>query len=107
MARTFVRRVHSLLDHRMEPYQMLKRRKVSMGLAAVVALAAAAPAHAQSTGDGFLFHRPMARISVRGGYAVARAGSDLFDFTTENLTLQKRDFSGLSLGAAVDVTASD
>jgi opacity protein-like surface antigen len=88
-------------------YQMLKRRKVSMVIAAAVALAAAAPVHAQSTGDGFLFHRPVARISVRGGYAVARAGSDLFDFATENLTLQKRDFSGVSLGGAVDLTASD
>jgi hypothetical protein len=86
---------------------MLTKRKVQVVVTAVVALVAALPAHAQSSGDGFLFHRPNARISVRGGYAVASAGSDLFDFTTENLTLKKSDFSGLSLGAALDVTATD
>ncbi|MEO6525501.1 MAG: hypothetical protein ABIP93_02640, partial [Gemmatimonadaceae bacterium] len=58
----------------------------------------------QSSGDGFLFHEPNARISVRGGYAVATAGSDVFAFTTENLTVNKRDFSALSLGAAVSFT---
>jgi outer membrane protein W len=86
---------------------MLTKRKIQMVVTAVVALVAALPAHAQSSGEGFLFHRPNARISVRGGYAVASAGSDLFDFTTENLTLKKSDFSGLSLGAALDVTATD
>jgi hypothetical protein len=86
---------------------MLTRRKVQMLVTAAVALVAALPAHAQSSGDGFLFHRPDARISVRGGYAVASAGSDLFDFATENLTLEKSDFSGVSLGGALDVTATD
>jgi hypothetical protein len=86
---------------------MLTRRNVQMVVTAVVALVAALPAHAQSGGDGFLFHRPDARISVRGGYAVASAGSDLFDFATENLTLKKSDFSGMSLGAAVDITGTD
>jgi outer membrane protein W len=85
----------------------MTRRNVQMLVAAAVALVAALPAHAQSGGDGFLFHRPAARISVRGGYAVASAGSDLFDFATENLTLNKSDFSGVALGAALDITASD
>lgn len=85
----------------------MTRRNVQMLVAAAVAVVAALPAHAQSSGDGFLFHRPAARIGVRGGYAVASAGSDLFDFATENLTLDKRDFSGLSLGAALDITTSD
>ena len=86
---------------------MLTRQRVQVLVTAVVALVAALPAHAQSSGDGFLFHRPDARISVRGGYAVASAGSDLFDFATENLTLKKSDFSGVSLGGALDVTATD
>lgn len=86
---------------------MITKRKVTLLVAAALSLAATVPARAQSAGDGFLFHRPNARISVRGGYAVARAGSDLFDFATENLTLNKRDFSGLSLGGAVDVTLTN
>jgi opacity protein-like surface antigen len=83
---------------------MLKTRTSQLALAVLVALVAAVPAHGQTYGDGFLFHQPYARLSLRGGYAVARAGSDVFDFTTENLTLKKSDFSGLSLGAAFDLT---
>ena len=80
---------------------MLRIRTRHFVFAALAALAAAPPVQAQSSGDGFLFHEPNARISVRGGYALARAGSDLFEFTTENLTVDKSDFSGLSLGASV------
>jgi opacity protein-like surface antigen len=87
--------------------KLANTRLVVATLAALVALGAAAPAHAQMSGDGFLFHRPNVRISVRGGYSVARAGSDLFDFTTENLTLKKSDFSGLDAGAAADISISD
>jgi hypothetical protein len=76
-------------------------------MAGVLALGIALPARAQVAGDGFLFHRPYARVALRGGYAIASAGSDLFDFTTEQLTLNKRDFSGLSLGANVGFTVSD
>jgi opacity protein-like surface antigen len=75
--------------------------------AALLALGVALPAGAQVAGDGFLFHRPYARVAVRGGYAIASAGSDLFDFTTEQLTLSKHDFSGLSLGANVGFGLSD
>jgi opacity protein-like surface antigen len=59
------------------------------------------PARAQMAGNGFLFHRPYVRLGIRGGYSFARAGSDLFDFTTEQLTLNKKDFSGLSVGGSV------
>jgi opacity protein-like surface antigen len=76
-------------------------------IAGLLALGIALPAHAQVAGDGFLFHRPYARVALRGGYAIASAGSDLFDFTTEQLTLNKRDFSGLSLGANVGFGVSD
>ena len=76
-------------------------------IAGLLALGIALPVRAQVAGDGFLFHRPNARVAVRGGYAFASAGSDLFDFTTEQLTLNKRDFSGLSLGANVGFGVSD
>ncbi|MEO6525336.1 MAG: hypothetical protein ABIP93_01795, partial [Gemmatimonadaceae bacterium] len=62
-------------------------RSTHLAAAVLVALSVASPTHAQSSGDGFLFHEPNARISVRGGYAVATAGSDVFAFTTENLTV--------------------
>jgi hypothetical protein len=82
----------------------VRMRKLSVSrisLAAALSLVVAAPALAQSAGNGFLFHRPYVRVGVRGGYAFARAGSDLFDFTTEQLTLNKKDFSGLSVGGSV------
>ena len=66
--------------------------------AAVLASVIAAPLHAQAYGDGFLFHEPNVRISVRGGYSHASAGSDLFAFTTDQLTLKRSDFSGLNAG---------
>ena len=83
---------------------MSKMKTTQFVLAALLAGAAAPPARAQSSGDGFLFHQPVARIGVRGGYSVATAGSDLFDFATENLTLSRSDFSGLTLGGSVDFT---
>jgi hypothetical protein len=50
-------------------------------------------ARAQDMGNGFFFGAPTGSIVVRGGWAVARAGSDLFSFTTDQLTLNRRDFS--------------
>jgi len=85
-------------------------RKLSVSrvtLAALLALVAAAPAQAQMAGNGFLFHRPYVRLGLRGGYAFARAGSDLFDFTTEQLTLNKKDFSGLSVGGSVSFAVAE
>ncbi|MBA3672066.1 MAG: outer membrane beta-barrel protein [Gemmatimonadaceae bacterium] len=66
-----------------------------------IALLAAPVASAQSSGNGYLFGQPAVRVTLRGGYAHANAGSDVFDFTTEQLTLRKRDFSSLTGGLTV------
>lgn len=50
-------------------------------------------AHAQS-GEGFLFHDPRMELGVRSGVGIASAGSDLFDFTREQLTVD--EFIGYS-----------
>jgi opacity protein-like surface antigen len=71
--------------------------------AAALTSAVATPLHAQLYGDGYLFHAPNARVSVRGGYAHANAGGDLFDFATEQLTLSKSDFSGFNAGAELAI----
>lgn len=55
----------------------------------------ASPAAAQSA--DFLFGRPSLAIAVRGGWAVPRAGSEIFDFTTDELTLEREDFAGFVL----------
>lgn len=62
---------------------------------AALALAATLPAvaQAQSSGRDFLFQPPIGSITIRGGYAHASAGSDLFSYVTNELTLSRRDFS--------------
>lgn len=66
---------------------------------ALIALLLAAPAFAQSAGNGYLFHAPDATFSVRGGYSRALAASDVFDEVTDQLTLDRGDFSSLTIGA--------
>ena len=41
----------------------------------------------------FLFGQPKASIGIRGGWVFASAGSDLFDFVTRELTLDKEHFN--------------
>lgn len=71
----------------------------------LIALAAAPlPLLAQDrtyTGDGFFFSRPAVSLTVRGGYDRALGGSDIYDFTTTNLTLNKGDFA--AFGYQVDL----
>jgi opacity protein-like surface antigen len=66
-------------------------------VAAVLASASAAPLHAQTT-DGFLLGAPQGTFTLRGGFAKARANSDLFTDLTETFTLKRSDFSGGSIG---------
>jgi len=68
----------------------------------LVAIAStASPAAAQNSGKGFLFNQPVGSFSLRGGYAYALAGSDIFDEATSQLTLSKRDFSSLTFGGDI------
>jgi len=76
-------------------------------LVAALLAGAATTTHAQAAGDGYLFHRPNVTFSVRGGYAHASAGSDVFDEVTSNLTLDRGDFSGLTFGGDLAVHVSD
>ena len=66
---------------------------------AFLLVGAMAPLHAQSSGDGYMFHAPEARLTLRTGYDHANAGSDVFTDFTSLLTLKKADFSGITLGA--------
>jgi outer membrane protein W len=58
----------------------------------------AAPAGAQS-GDGYLFGPPSVTIGVHGGLSRADAGSEVFSFVTDLLTLGKNDFTGYAGGS--------
>lgn len=55
----------------------------------------------QSGGEGFLFGSPRIVVELHGGFARADAGSDLFEFATDQLTLGRRDFDGFAGGSSV------
>jgi len=69
-----------------------------LGAAALVA-GITSTATAQSSGNGFLFEQPAGSLTLSGGYAHASAGSDIFSFTTNQLSVNKSDFSGMTVGA--------
>jgi len=50
-----------------------------------------------------MFGRPRASIAVRGSWVFARAGSDLFAFVTDQLTIQSKDFNAPAVGVEVGV----
>jgi hypothetical protein len=52
--------------------------------------------HAQ---DGFLFRAPQVQVTFRAGPVMPRAQSDVFDFMTSELTLERGDFRAPALAA--------
>ena len=70
-------------------------RPVLVPFAAIAALAASgAAAHAQTSGDGYLFGRPRVTLTVRGGYDRPFAQGGLFDDAVNQLTLGRSAFAG-------------
>jgi opacity protein-like surface antigen len=54
----------------------------------------------------FMLGRPRASIGVRGNWMMARGGSDIFDFVTTNLTLERSSFNQATIGGefAINIT---
>jgi opacity protein-like surface antigen len=73
-------------------------RRTNLVVVVALLVLGALPARAQSSGRGFLFREPLFSVTLRGGWAGANAKSDLFAFTTDQLTLNKGDFSSGSFG---------
>lgn len=80
---------------------MTVQRTATVALGALLALGTATPLLAQRHGDGYLFGQPAARITIRGGYDHANAGSEVFAQSIDALTINRRDFSGLTIGAEI------
>ncbi len=78
-------------------------------VAAVFAVVTPADAGAQAGqgGRGFLFRQPNVSLGLRTGYAVPRAGSELFTHTRDQLTVEKSDFAGGYIGGEIGVRLSD
>lgn len=86
----------------------MNRQAMASLLLAVLAGAAALPAAARAQdGDGFLFGRPGATFSVRSGYDIPRANSDVFSYTSELLTLEKSNFAAPAIAVDIGVRLTD
>ncbi|HUF50167.1 MAG TPA: hypothetical protein VMN60_05005 [Longimicrobiales bacterium] len=70
-------------------------RRTLCAVVAALLCGSALPAGAQ---QGFLFERPVFQVTLRGGPTVPRAESDIFDFLTTELTLERDDFRTPSFG---------
>lgn len=78
-----------------------------LGLAAVVLLLLPAPAWAQSGDPDFLFAPPKIRLGVHTGLAVPSASSEIFDFTSERLTVEPSDFRSLALSGELAIRVGE
>ena len=95
--------------------QRMRGLLVSMGVALSLVILPA-PAAAQNptpqpsstfqapSGPDFMLGRPRASLGVRGQWLFASAGSDIYDFVTEQLTLEKSAFNAPGFGAEVGVS---
>jgi hypothetical protein len=88
----------------------IRQRAVSLdavrragAIALVTALPFASISGQVAAGRGYLLGAPDGSLTLRGGWALASAGSDVFSFTTDNLTINKRDFSSPLIGADLAV----
>ncbi len=80
----------------------MRRKRLLLAAAVVVA----PPLQAQGSGDGFLFKQPTVSLGVRGGFDHAAAGSDIFSFVTDQLTLKRGDFSSATVGTDFGIRLS-
>lgn len=72
-------------------------RRLGLGSAALLAGALLLPG-AVSAQDGYLFKQPRVSFAVLGGWQSPRAGSDIYDFTSEHLTVDRGDFATSNVG---------
>lgn len=79
------------------------RAASSITLAVAGALALVTPARSldAQSGNGFLFGPPSGSFTLRGGYAVANAGSGVFEDAISQLTIDKRDFAAINFGGDI------
>ena len=87
---------------------MRKRARLTWMTAAlalsVVAVGSRPLAAQAGSGDGFLFRAPQGGFSLRLGVARPSAQSRVFEFTSDQLTVNRGDFIGMSGAMDWDVT---
>ncbi|MEN9509036.1 MAG: hypothetical protein RLZZ621_1599 [Gemmatimonadota bacterium] len=86
-------------------YRLVARQAMRL---AIVTAAITEPLSAQPRGGkGFLFQRPTATISIRGGAAQPSASGDIFRFVSKQLTVDRRDYLGAAVAADVAFALSN
>jgi hypothetical protein len=85
------------------PRAFVLRSAVQLSTLVLSLAATSTTAGAQGSGDGFLFRTPTVRLALTGGFAPARAKSDIFDLVTDELTLERGDFVGGQVEASVAI----
>jgi opacity protein-like surface antigen len=87
----------------------MRHRAIFAGSALLGAVLAplVVPSGASAQEADFLFRRPWVSLGIRGGYAIPRAGSDIFEFTSEQLTVEKSDFRSAAGGLEIAVRATE
>lgn len=78
-----------------------------LGLAAALLVVTMPTEALAQGGEGYLFKQPVLSLSVRGGLNMPRAGSDLFTFTTTELTVDKSDFHAPVIEAQLAFRVND
>ena len=72
------------------------RIRIVLLLVALVPLTSVA--NAQEEQPDFLFGAPRGAFSIRGGYLIASANSDIYEFLSKDLTIESSDFNALVFG---------
>lgn len=76
---------------------------LATGLGSLVAL----PAAASAQESDFLFRSPRITLGIHGGFHMAGADSEVFDFTTDNLTVEPGDFDSPAFRGEIAVRLTD
>ncbi len=84
------------------------RNLVATTLLCAGALLGPLAVHSQTlSGDGYLFKRPTASFTLRGGYTQPSASSDVFNDSRKFLTLERGDFGTGSMSADIGIRVAD
>jgi len=71
-------------------------------LLGAMAMVAPNPAAGQQSRD-FLFGEPRFSLAFNMGYGIPSAGSEIYDFVTDELTVDSRDFSSILVGGSLGI----
>jgi hypothetical protein len=85
--------------------KMIQWTKAALGtyLLALGVLALSLPQEAGAQERDFLFREPRVSLAFNWGYGMQRAGSDIYDFVTDELTVDKGDFSSFLIGGSFGI----